>query len=112
MDVGVLPFPGEDGYEVAWADLASSSELEKVEIAAKLAKALKDYLDAGADEVMPVKMFFKRLGFTEQELKEIEKAYKDMLKKEEEAMETQPEPGSEDDIPPDDGTGPPQGDDE
>ena len=94
VDVGILPYPGDDDYNVEWADLASESMKDKVDIAAVLAKGLKDYLDSGADELMPVNIFFSRLGFTEQEIGEIESSYEEMLKKEEQMLASQTEPGA------------------
>lgn len=109
VDIGMLPNPENGEYDVAWADLASSSEKEVVEIAELISKALANYMNSGASDVVPVEVFMKRLGFTEQEIKEIENRYEEMLRKEEEMLEQTPEPGAED-LPPDDGSGnPPQG---
>ena len=110
VQFGTLPAPRDEEYNVVWSDLASTSEKDKIDIASVMATALKSYLEAGADEVLPVKLFFERMGFNEQEIQEIESSYEEMLKKEEEAMANMPEPG--DDIPPQGGgpTPPQEGD--
>jgi phage-related protein (TIGR01555 family) len=70
IEVGVLPEP-TDGYTVKWPDLLSPSLQEKVDVGATMAKALKDYLDAGGDQVLPLDFFLAKLGFETEEIEKI-----------------------------------------
>jgi len=68
VSVGVLTEPKE-GYSVDWPDLSTPSDKEKAEVGEMIARAMKAYLDsAGSEQVLPVEMFLKKLGFTQGEI--------------------------------------------
>lgn len=74
IDVKILPTP-VDGYSVEWSDLMAPSDKEVAEVGAVRAKAIKDYLSSpGADIFVPPEAFLRKvLGFTQDEIDEINK---------------------------------------
>jgi hypothetical protein len=93
--VKILPEPSED-YTVEWPDLLAPGDKDKAEIGEIRAKALKAYVDSiGADDVLPPSIFLeKMLGFTDEEIQEIEELHETMMK--EEAADEEPEEDIED----------------
>jgi len=74
---GALLEPAE-GYNVTWADLLSPSAKEKADVAAVISKAVKDYVDSGADIIMPPDFFFKDvLGMTQEDVDRINRLVED-----------------------------------
>lgn len=65
--LGVLPKP-KDGYRIEWPDLTSQSDLEKADIATKLAAALGAYVQSGAAQLIPPFDFFTRVLGLEEEV--------------------------------------------
>lgn len=80
--VGVLSKPSNEDYTVEWPDLLAPGDKDKADIGAIRSKALKDYVDAiGADDILPPNMFLQKiLGFTDEEIEEIEELHKTMMK--------------------------------
>lgn len=70
IEVSVLPEPKE-GYAVEWPDLMALSDKEIAENGALQSKALKDYLDSDAHEIIPPELFMRRvMGWTEDDIEE------------------------------------------
>ena len=92
ISVGVLTEP-KNGYTVGWPDLSTPSDKEKAEVGEMIARALKAYLEApGTEQILPVEMFLKKLGFTQSE---IDKA-KAIIEKEMGTIRNEPIPEGED----------------
>ncbi len=51
--MGVLPKPGEGGYQVEWSDLNTADEKDRAEIADKQTSALAKYVSGGVDVLVP-----------------------------------------------------------
>lgn len=79
IKMGVLPEPKEGSYEVKWADLWSSSDKEKADVANVSSAAIKNYMTApGVDQVMPFDFFLKKyLNCTQIDIDEIKQMLKD-----------------------------------
>jgi len=68
VSVGVMP-ETKEGYTVGWPDLSTPSDKEKAEVGEMIARAMKAYLEAaGAEQVLAIEMFLKKLGFTQSEI--------------------------------------------
>lgn len=77
--IGALP--RVSNYNIKWNDINNASDGDKADVGLKLAQTLLQYVTSGAEEIIPVKMFFtKILGWDEKEadatLKELEKGKK------------------------------------
>lgn len=96
ISVKILSEPSEGEYTVEWPDLLAPGDKDKAEIGEIRAKALKAYVDSiGAEDVLPPSMFLeKMLGFTDEEIQEIEDLHKTMIA--EEAADEEPEDDIED----------------
>ena len=71
IEVGVLSEPKE-GYTVIWPDLMTTSDKEIADVGKARAKALKDYLDSGADQIVPPEIFLEKvMGFSEEDRERI-----------------------------------------
>lgn len=82
IKVGVLPKPAE-GYTVKWPDMMTPSEKDTAEVGEILAKALKAYVDAmGAQEIVPPEIFLQKLGFSKDEVEQINLILKKVQKEE------------------------------
>jgi len=98
IQYGVLPEPKEGTYDVDWPDLMSSSDKDLAEVAKLRAETVKVYADsAAAGDIMPSDIFFdKIMGFTQEEIEQINAA-----------RDTQrDEADNDDDLPPDPDGGP------
>jgi hypothetical protein len=68
VGLGVLPTPA-DGYHIIWPDLATPSDLDKAEVAAKRTDALVKYVMGSVTSVVPVPNFLEMiLGLTREEV--------------------------------------------
>lgn len=64
-------------YEVVWPDLKAPTLKERVEIGKKIMEAIKVYVDAlGAQDIIPAETVLRKLGFSDQELIDIQAAVK------------------------------------
>lgn len=68
IQTGVLP-PTE--YTVKWSDLESLDDRAVAEVAANMAKAIRDYMMGDGHLILPPEKFLKRLGYEAEEIKEI-----------------------------------------
>ena len=94
ISVGVMPEP-KDGYTVDWPDLSTPSDKEKAEVGEMIAQAMKAYLEVpGTEQILPVEMFLKKLGFTQSE---IDKA-KAIIEEEMGTIRNEPIPEGEDNV--------------
>jgi hypothetical protein len=91
VEVGVLPEPGPDGYEISWPEIYSPSDAEQAIVAKSRTETLAAYVNAiGADMVVPPEMFMKKfLGFTDDEVEQAQDITAGMM--EEEAVEIEEE---------------------
>lgn len=53
IDVGILPRPGEDGFQVWWPDLNTSTDEEKANVNLKRTQALSIYISGNVDQIIP-----------------------------------------------------------
>ena len=74
IEFGVLSEVKDGAYLITWSDLFAQSEKEKTEIGKVRSMALKDYtMNPMAQDTIPAEMFLKHfLGFTEEQIEEIE----------------------------------------
>lgn len=83
IEVGVIPEPNENKYEILWDDLFALGEKESAEIAEIKAKTIKTYTEAavlGAEQIIPVKVFQKELlNFSDEQIDKIEETANEML---------------------------------
>jgi len=81
IELGILPPPMNESYQVKWADLFSISEKAKVDIGVKRAEALRNYTyNAMAQVIMPPDLFNEKcLGLTRDELTLAEKMRDEQL---------------------------------
>lgn len=69
--VGVLPLP-KNGYQVEWKDPNTPSEDEKAAVGQKRTSAMKDYVQSGADQLIPPFHYLTLvLGFSTDEAQSI-----------------------------------------
>ena len=75
IELGILPKPLHDDYQVKWQDLFSISEKAKVEIGVRRAEALRNYTyNAMAGVIMPPDAFLEKcLGLTADEITLVQK---------------------------------------
>jgi len=75
IELGILPAPQEEDYQVLWQDLFSISEKAKVEIGKGRANALREYTyNPIAEMIIPPDAFLEKfLGFTTDEITLIKK---------------------------------------
>jgi len=87
IELGILPKPKET-YKLKWLDLFSISEKERVEIGKGRATALREYMsNPMAESVIPPKAFMKEfLGFSADQIEQINKIRDEGLSEEEKAM--------------------------
>ena len=78
IEFGVLP-KCANGYNVEWPELGAPSTKEVAEVGAIVAKAVRDYRDAGAEEIIPPSFFLKELGFSDDKINDIEQALAEIL---------------------------------
>jgi len=69
IELGVMPEPKEKdedsgavGYIVDWPDLFVLTELQKADVAGKMAKALRDYMDGNVGAIITPDMFLKLIA--------------------------------------------------
>ncbi|HEQ98826.1 MAG TPA: DUF1073 domain-containing protein [candidate division Zixibacteria bacterium] len=68
----ILPEPSE-GYSVEWPDLMTPSDKEVAEVGASRSKAVKDYMESGADSILPPEIFYEKvMGFSKEEIDQIQ----------------------------------------
>lgn len=81
--VGILPEP-RDGYTVNWPNLVAKGEKEQAEIGEIRSKTLKNYVDSmGGTDVVPPDVFLRSMmGYTDDEIDQIEAIIEDMRKNE------------------------------
>ncbi len=74
IEYGVLPEPKEEDYSVEWEDLWSASAKEKAEIGEIIAKSINVYGSSPANEmIVPPNSYYKFvLGFTDEQIEQIE----------------------------------------
>lgn len=59
---GVVSAPQNDEYDIVWKDLRTVSDMDKADVAVKMAQALATYTNAlGVDLVMPPEQFFEEV---------------------------------------------------
>jgi len=70
IELGILPSPTGETYQVKWADLFSISEKARVEIGTRRAESLRNYTyNAMAGIIIPPDVFLEKfLGFTKDEI--------------------------------------------
>lgn len=89
ISCGILPEPSS-GYSVKWPDLMAPSEKDIADIGAVRAMAAKNYMESGADALIPPEIFYEKiLGMSKDEISQI----LDMLK--EIDREVGPDPGQQ-----------------
>jgi hypothetical protein len=57
ISVNILPEPKENKYNVDWPDLMAKSDKEKVDVGEVRSKSLKNYMESGGEEIMPIDVF-------------------------------------------------------
>jgi hypothetical protein len=102
IQIGVLPEP-EDGYHVEWPDVDALGKKDKAGIALQFTQALAQYVQSGANQVIPEQVYFTEVWEWEDEktqdmLKEAEKKQEEMEQEhadlaEEQGMIPTPPPG-------------------
>lgn len=91
IEVGILPEP-RDGYTVEWPDLMNKGDKEIADVAATRSQAMKNYLDSGADEIMPPEIFLEKImGFSGEDIEKIKTILEEIDR------EMAPEPIEDDD---------------
>lgn len=71
ITTGILPAP-MDGYTVEWPDLMNANDKDVAEVAVKVADAMKKYMESGANEIMPIEVFFEEvLGLSKEKIAKI-----------------------------------------
>lgn len=75
IELGVLPQPSTEDYQIDWLDLFSISEKERVDIGQKRAESIRSYTtNPGAEAVMPPKAFYEFcLGLSQAQIDLIDK---------------------------------------
>lgn len=64
----VIPAPAEGVYEIAWDDLFATSDKMKSDVGKTRTEALKQYIESGAERLMPYKIFLTYvLGFSDED---------------------------------------------
>lgn len=72
IDLGVMPEPGLDGFDVEMAKKKQLSELELADMAVKIVEAMAKYIQGGCDVIMsPLDFLTRVLGFDGEEAEEI-----------------------------------------
>lgn len=80
IDVGILPEPGEEGFQVEWKDLNTPSNEEKAGVAERRSNALSKYVQGGVDTlILPFHYLTLVLGFSDEEANAIIEAAGDDL---------------------------------
>lgn len=98
IDLKVLPSPkgeedGEEGYSVVWPDIEALNETDQAKVGEQRAKAIKDYLDSGGENVLPIKQFLMLiLGFSQPKAQAIIDELIEQIEDEELDVEPEPEP--------------------
>jgi len=98
VSLDILPSPGEDGYTVEWPDLFALSEDEQAKIAKTKTEALATYSNApSAGTIIPPEFYLSKfLGFSKEEIDQINEQRDKMIElEEEEIIEEELAPGEE-----------------
>lgn len=76
IGLGILPEPEE--YMISWTDLNTMTDKDKALVSLQRAQALMQYVDAGAESILPVEFFYTLiLGLTPQETEAVMKRVKE-----------------------------------
>ena len=72
IDHGILPNPGEDGYDIKWPDINALTKKEQAEVGKMYSDMIKNYLMSGGEMVLPPERFLQDLlGYSKDEAEEI-----------------------------------------
>lgn len=88
IKIGILPTPGEDGYTVEWPDLFAASENEQAIVSKTRTEALAAYANSPAASLVVPHTFYlsKFLGFTTDEIEQMDDMRDEMQKEEDERI--------------------------
>jgi len=97
IEAGLIDAPGKGGYTVVWPDIESMSDKDQADIAKTRTEALKLYLDAGGDMLIPpLKFLVDVMGYEEDEAAEmLKETERKMAEEEKQVLEGQIDPNEE-----------------